>query len=106
MQKQGSMPRHSRMNVTAFILAETPMPQHSAPNAAALTLSKKKIVENFLEVSMLNAAAFTTQCRGIQITRENFLEISMFNAAAFTTQCRGIHNPMPRHSLYTGKFFY
>ena len=33
--KQGSMPRHSGMNVTAFILAETPMPQHSLPNAAA-----------------------------------------------------------------------
>ena len=85
MQKQGSMPRHSGMNVTAFILAETPMPQHLCPNAAALTLRKK-----IVEVRMPNAAAFTTQCRGIRITQEKNLEVSMPNAAAFATQCRGI----------------
>ena len=39
---------------------------------------------------MPNAAAFTTQCRGIQITREKFFEDRTFNAAALSSQCRGI----------------
>ena len=46
--------------------------------------------EKIVEVSMLNAAAFTTQCRGIRFTLEKNFEVRTFNAAALSTQCRGI----------------
>ena len=64
------------------------MLRHSQLNAAAFELHKKKI----MEVSMPNAAAFTTKCRDIQVLWRNLPEVRDSNAATFSHECRGIRS--------------
>ena len=78
------------------------------PNAAAFTTQCRGIritQEKNLEISMPNVAVFATQCRGIQLLWRNLPEVRDFNAAIFSHECRGIRSQTQKNKTAHSRVF-